>query len=77
MLYSTDKYCDGCVLRSISDGWKPINKDDFKEEDGISYSKDGSVIVLGTLSELDDSEFGQMGWILAEKVEERILNGAG
>ncbi len=71
MLHPTDKYCDGCILRSISDGWQSA-KHNFKEEDGMSYSTDGSIIFLGTLAELDEEEFGQLGWLLAEKVEERI-----
>lgn len=71
MYRSTDKYCDGCVLRSIGEGWKSA-KNDFREEGGISYSKDGSIIFLGTLAELDDDEFGQPGWLIAEKVEELL-----
>ncbi|RFS21173.1 hypothetical protein DVR12_17725 [Chitinophaga silvatica] len=70
--HPTDKYCDGCILRSFAEGYQST-KNDFTEEGGISYSKDGTIIFLGTLTELDDDEFGQLGWILAEKVEKRLL----
>ncbi|WPQ60157.1 hypothetical protein SIO70_17590 [Chitinophaga sancti] len=65
-----DHYCDGCILRSISEGWKSI-KDDFIESDGISISKDGKTLFLGSVNELEDSEFGVMGWMLAEAVGKR------
>lgn len=68
---STDHYCDGCILRSISEGWKSI-KDDFTEIDGMSYSNDGKTIYFGTVDQLEDAEFGLMGWLLAEKVEKRL-----
>jgi uncharacterized protein (DUF433 family) len=73
ILKASDKYCDGCILRTISEGWKSI-KDDFNEVDGISYSKDGKTIFLGSIRELEDAEFGEMSWLLAVKVEERLAN---
>lgn len=68
---SLDHYCDGCILRSISEGWVSI-KDDFTESDGVSISKDGKTFFLGSTSELEDTEFGVMGWLLAEAVEKRL-----
>lgn len=68
---SFDHYCDGCVLRSISEGWMSI-KDDFMESDGVSISKDGKTFFLGSTNELEDMEFGVMGWLLAEAVEKRL-----
>lgn len=65
-----DHYCDGCILRSISEGWVSI-KDDFIESDGISISKDGKTFFLGSVNELEDTEFGVMGWLLAEAVEKK------
>ncbi|ASZ10858.1 DUF433 domain-containing protein [Chitinophaga pendula] len=67
----TDQYCDGCILRSISSGWKSI-KDDFVEKNGVSISRDGKIFFLGSLDELEESEFGIMGWLLAERVEKRL-----
>jgi len=69
----SDQYCDGCILRSIGAGWKSV-KGDYDEVDGISYSKDGKSIFLGTLDELEESEFGVMAWLLAEKAEARLAN---
>jgi uncharacterized protein (DUF433 family) len=71
ILKASDKYCEGCILRTISEGWKSI-KNDFNEVDGISYAKDGGTIFFGSIQELEDAEFGEMGWLLAEKVEDRL-----
>jgi uncharacterized protein (DUF433 family) len=73
MINPSDQYCDGCILRSIGKGWKSV-KDEYDEVDGISYSKDGKSTFLGTLDELEESEFGVMGWLLAEKIEERLTD---
>jgi uncharacterized protein (DUF433 family) len=67
----SDQYCDGCILRSVNDGWKSI-KDDYDEIDGISYSKDGKSIFLGSVEELEDAEFGAVGWLMAENVDRRL-----
>lgn len=68
---ASDKFCDGCILRSINEGWISV-KNDFTEVGGISISKDGDTIFLGTLEELENSEFGVMGWMIAEEVEKKI-----
>lgn len=65
-----DHYCDGCILRSISEGWTSI-QDDFIESEGISMSKDGITYFFGSLEELESAEFGVMGWLQAEEVEKR------
>lgn len=65
-----DHYCDGCILRSISEGWTSI-KEDFIESEGISMSKDGMTYFLGSVEELENEEFGVMGWLRAEEVEKR------
>ncbi|MBV8252441.1 MAG: DUF433 domain-containing protein [Chitinophaga sp.] len=65
--HTFDKYCDGCILRSINDGWKPASLD-FYEKDNISYSNDGTIIFLGSLQELDDEEFGRIGWQIEKKL---------
>ncbi|NIG55639.1 hypothetical protein [Chitinophaga sp. Cy-1792] len=70
MTDQSDQYCDGCVLRTIHDGWTPPSND-FVEIDGISYAKDDSRIFPGTLKELDDEEFGILGWVRAEETEKK------
>lgn len=68
-------YCDGCILRTIQQGWK-FNKDEYKEvqygEDNYTLSKDGKSIFFGTLKELEDSEFGMVTWLIAEEVDRRF-----
>ncbi len=68
----SDKYCAGCVLRSISEGWSSIN-DDYYEVDGVAIAKDGMTGALMTLEELEEEEFGKLGWVLAEEVERKVL----
>ncbi|WP_341839410.1 DUF433 domain-containing protein [Chitinophaga caseinilytica] len=75
MTQTTDKYCDGCMLRSIHDGWK-FCAEDYDEIDGFAVAKDGKSAALMTLAELEESEFGNMGWVIAEMVE-RKLNEMG
>ena len=65
-------YCDGCLLRTIQDGW------DFKIEDyeelkdlnncKIVISKEAKDIFIGSLQELEDSEFGKVTWLIAEEI---------
>ena len=66
-----DHYCTGCILRSISEGWQS-NKDDFIEIDSISISKDGKTFSLGSIEDLDNDEFGIMGWLIAQEVEGKL-----
>ncbi|PUZ27699.1 Uncharacterized conserved protein, DUF433 family [Chitinophaga costaii] len=73
MTNKTDKYCNGCILRSVADGWKSI-KDDFWEKDGIFISKDDQTIILSSLEEADEDEFGIMGWVIAEEVHAKIID---
>lgn len=73
MTSSLDQYCDGCMLRSLSDGWSSI-KDDYIEFDGISISKDGKSFFLGSLDELEESEFGIIGWLYAREVEKLLCD---
>lgn len=68
----TDRYCDGCVLRSIGDGWTSI-KDDYIEIDGMAVAKDGMTGALMSLDELEESEFGILGWVIAEEVHRKLL----
>lgn len=70
-------FCDGCILRTIQEGWN-FKKEDYMEieSDGVKFvmSKDGKVFFAGTLSELEDSEFGKVTWLIAEEVNKKILD---
>jgi uncharacterized protein (DUF433 family) len=69
-------YCDGCVLRTIEEGWS-FNRSEFKEyeKDNNKFviSDNGDVIFAGTLQELEDSEFGKVTWLIAEEVCSQFL----
>ena len=69
----TDQYCDGCIRRSISQGWTSM-KDDFEEKDSYCISKDGYTILLGSMEEAEDDEFGVMGWGIAERLAKRLAD---
>jgi uncharacterized protein (DUF433 family) len=70
------QFCDGCILRTIHEGWD-FDKQNYieTEENGqkITVSKNGKIIFLGSLKEFEDSEFGKVGWLLAEKVNKLLL----
>lgn len=70
----TDQYCDGCILRTLHEGSEFV-KDDYEEINGITYSKKGGEIFLGTLQELEESEMGVAVWLLARDVEKRLIEG--
>ena len=62
------QFCDGCILRTIEDGWE-FNKDDYKQiDDKLTISKNGQVIFFGTIKELADEEFGKPGWVIASEI---------
>jgi uncharacterized protein (DUF433 family) len=67
----SDRYCQGCILKSISEGWNSI-KTDFFETDSISVSKDGKTFSLGSIEETENDEFGVIGWLVAEEVERKM-----
>jgi uncharacterized protein (DUF433 family) len=64
------KFCSGCILRTLQDGWN-FSKTDYDtlitgpQNQKISISKDGSEIFLGTIKELENNDFGLAGWLLA------------
>jgi uncharacterized protein (DUF433 family) len=68
-------FCDGCILRTIQQGWN-FKKEDYIEieNDGVKFvmSKDGKAFFAGTLSEFEDSEFGKVTWLIAEEVSKKI-----
>lgn len=64
------KFCSGCLLRTLQDGWSFDRKDFMSisiryENSKISVSRDNRRIFLGTLQELEDAEFGKAGWLMA------------
>ena len=65
------QFCDGCILRTIAEGWT-FNKQDYTETEINSQkyviSKDGETVFIGSLKELENSEFGKVTWLLAEEV---------
>lgn len=70
-------YCDGCILRTIQEGWN-FNREDYleieKHGQNFVISKDGINIFIGTLKELEDSEFGIVTWLIGEEVYNRLLD---
>jgi uncharacterized protein (DUF433 family) len=69
-------YCDGCVLRTIEEGWKfDRNKYIEFENDNtkIVFSDGGDTIFAGSLKEFEDSEFGKVTWLIAEQINELFL----
>lgn len=68
------KFCSGCVLRTLQDGWS-FKPEDYNSilanQNTISISKKGQEIFLGSLQELENSEFGLVGWLIAESIKEK------
>jgi len=75
------KFCSGCILRTLQDGWN-FSKGDYNEiilneqKQIITISKDGKNIFLGTLEELENTEFGKIGWLIAHEIKRKypVLN---
>jgi len=66
-------FCDGCLLRTINDGWN-FKLQDYRQMDQKNdcksiISKESKDIFIGSLQELEDSEFGKVTWLIAEDVE--------
>jgi uncharacterized protein (DUF433 family) len=69
-----DQFCDGCILSTISEG-NDFDRNDYseiKDDDTITISHSGDVIFLGSLNELEESQFGKVGWLIAEFVREKF-----
>ena len=43
-----------------------------RDDQILTVSLDESILFLGTLSELEDSEFGMVTWLLAEDINRKI-----
>ena len=71
------QFCDGCILRTIDEGWT-FSKQDYTETEVNSQrfiiSKDGKTVFLGSLKEFEDSEFGKVTWLLAEEVNSLLFS---
>lgn len=71
-------FCDGCILRTIDEGWDFDRENYVEIKDGsevITVSKDGLVLFAGSLQELEDSEFGKVTWLIAEELHKNISKG--
>lgn len=68
-------YCDGCLLRTIEEGWK-FNKNNYEEFEKVNskivISKDNTITFLGSLQELEDSEFGKVTWLIANEMNKKF-----
>lgn len=67
----SDQYCDGCILRSIHEGWTLVRHDQ-KSTSGIFYSNAGGPAYLRSTDELDEWECGRSGWMMAREVERQL-----
>jgi uncharacterized protein (DUF433 family) len=64
-------YCDGCILRTIEEGWD-FNKDDYKQiNPNFTTSHDGQFIFLGSLNQLEEESYGKPGWAIASSIKEK------
>lgn len=68
----SDQYCDGCILRSIHEGWTLV-KSDYKERTGIFYSDARERTYLRSTDELDEWECGRSGWMMARELERHFV----
>ena len=69
------QYCDGCLLRTFDEGWH-FDKTNFKEykgDDNIVISKEQDIMFIGSLQELEDSEFGRVTWLNAIDVHKKLM----
>jgi uncharacterized protein (DUF433 family) len=69
-----NNFCDGCILRTIKDGWK-FSREELQEitlenQTTITLTEGGG-IYLGTVKEYENEMFGKLGWAMAEAVLER------
>ena len=67
----SDQYCDGCILRSIHEGWTLVKRD-HEGTVGIFYSKGCWPAYLSSTDELYELECGRSGWMMAKEVDRRL-----
>jgi uncharacterized protein (DUF433 family) len=69
-------YCDGCLLRTLEEGWNFKREDyvEIKNNDNskITISNNGKEIFLGSIKELEDSEFGKVTWLIAKEIMAKL-----
>lgn len=74
------KFCSGCILRTLQDKWG-FDRSDYSEFDCnktkgiISISKDGCEVFLGSVQELEDTDFGKAGWLMASELKDKYGGG--
>ena len=70
------KFCSGCILRTLQEGWH-FDKSNYDEihydslQDSISIDINGQQIFIGSIQQLENSEFGKVGWLLASDLIEK------
>ncbi|WP_426585387.1 DUF433 domain-containing protein [Mucilaginibacter sp. R-33] len=70
---SRGQFCNGCILGTIEDGHS-FNKDDYNQiSDKLTMSKDGQLLFLGSIEELDDEMFGKPGWAIASEIYRLLI----
>lgn len=68
------QYCDGCLLRTVDEGWS-FNREDYSEfRDGdVVITHGNNTVFMGSIQELEDSEFGKLTWLSAVEVHGKLL----
>ncbi|WP_177222664.1 DUF433 domain-containing protein [Chitinophaga sp. YR627] len=67
----SDKYCDGCILSSIHEGWTLV-KSNLQGTGGIFGARADGAAYLKSVDELEALECGRSGWMLAREVDKRL-----
>lgn len=70
-------FCDGCILRTIEEGWDFKREEFTQVNEKLTISKDGNFIFLGTIDELGDQTFGKLGWVFASEILHKFNENAG
>ncbi len=66
-------YCNGCILSSIKEGYSPTDAEEITLIDGSKVCIKGQNIFLGSIEEYNDSQFGQVGWAIAEELHTKYF----
>jgi len=68
------QYCDGCILRTIEEGWSFDKGGYVQTENQITISKNDPMFFLGNINQLEDEKFGKPGWVIANELYSLLLN---
>jgi uncharacterized protein (DUF433 family) len=71
------KFCDGCILSTINNGWS-FDKDDFElrkiDNDYFLVDRATGSIYLGDKQEYENHLFGDIGWGIAQEIHEKYFD---